>query len=1164
MTFSLLSAFERSRLEQGRSQLLSQTKKRLLYFMRISFVILLCFLCSIQLLSARDASGQDMNKVYISLELKDEPLVTALEKIQQMTPFMFAYNKREIKRIHNLTLGGGSRSVHSILETLLLNTRLRYEQVGNTIVISSVRDRSEGIPGMFKELSPITSAREEIRARILTGIVTNEKGEGLSGVSVTVRGSSVGTTTDAEGRFKLTVPDEGATLEFSYIGYEMQSLKIGSQATVTIKLKETITGLNDVVVIGYGTVKKSDLTGAVASLKGEQLVDKPVTNVTQALEGKIAGVDVSINSNAPGQGAKVRVRGIGSINSSLDPLYVVDGVSGVDINTLNPHEIASLEVLKDASSTAIYGARGANGVIMVTTKRGRRGDTRVTYDGNANEVVLARHLKTLNADQFVQVYNLSFANGQKFDPLGGVWTPPAPLTHASLPKLFDANNKPLYNTNWEHEVYKPAFSHDHFITIQGGSDKSLFSASLGYLDQNGIMINSWFKRYSAKLTLDNEVNNWLKFGGNISIIQSTQRMVSDANGALNVPRMVTEEVPIVPIRYPDGSWAGNNDIAGLEGGPNPVHISESRYNLNNTLQALGDAYFTIHLTKDLDFKSDLGYNLSGQKNNFYSAQDLPHLSQDQGGEAHINSYYNYYWQSENYLTWNKKINDRQKLTALLGASWQKYKQEWVNAEAQNFINDFFQWDYLQAGSVRSNTRSQDYKWTMNSYFARVTYNIDEKYLFTATGRYDGSSKFGVNNKYAFFPSVGAAWRISEEDFLKHSSTISYMKIRGSYGYSGNQEIGQYQSLAQIQPDVTVINNANQSVLLPNYIGNPNLKWEKSQQADVGLELGLFGDRVNMNVDAYSRTTKDLLLAAPIPWSAGEVSNNVYQNVGSVRNTGLEINLQTVNVKTHDFTWTTNFIFATNKNKILKLNDGNADIFPGPNFLGQTNVLRVGAPIGSFYGMTRVGTYSSDEAALAATHGLKTGDRKYIYNKDGSNYYSIIGRANPKWTGTFSSSFAYRSWDFSFDIRFVQGINTAATFKHSSEDRQTIANSLATVLDAWTPTHQNTMISQVRNYKFAQDSHFDTWWVEDGSFIRGQNITLGYTIPEGTVRKWRLNRVRIAASVQNWFLHTKYTGYDPEVDTFNSTYGANTSFSQNLDFFSYPRPRTYNLGLSVGF
>jgi hypothetical protein len=294
------------------------------------------------------------------------------------------------------------------------------------------------------------------------------------------------------------------------------------------------------------------------------------------------------------------------------------------------------------------------------------------------------------------------------------------------------------------------------------------------------------------------------------------------------------------------------------------------------------------------------------------------------------------------------------------------------------------------------------------------------------------------------------------------------------------------------------------------------------------------------------------------------SNNVVRNIGSVRNQGIEVNLQTVNIKTQDFTWTTNFVFATNKNKIIKLNDGNADIFPGPNFLGETNVLRVGQPIGSFYGMTRVGTYSTAEAADAAAQGLKPGDRKYIYNKDGSPYYSIIGRAYPKWTGTFSSTVAYKGWDFSFDIRFVEGVNTAATFKHSSEDRQTIANSLATVLDGWTPDHQNTMVSQVRNYKYAQNSHFDTWWVEDGSFIRGQNMTLGYTVPDAMIRKAKLTKLRIAASVQNFFLHTKYTGYDPEVDTFNSTYGSNNAFSQNLDFFSYPRPRVYNLALTVGF
>jgi hypothetical protein len=291
---------------------------------------------------------------------------------------------------------------------------------------------------------------------------------------------------------------------------------------------------------------------------------------------------------------------------------------------------------------------------------------------------------------------------------------------------------------------------------------------------------------------------------------------------------------------------------------------------------------------------------------------------------------------------------------------------------------------------------------------------------------------------------------------------------------------------------------------------------------------------------------------------------VYRNVGSVRNIGIEVNLNTVNIQTRNFTWSTNFIFATNKNKVLKLNNGNADIFPGPNFLGQNFIIRVGEPIGSFYGMTRLGTYSDKEADEAASHGLKVGDRKYIYNDDGSNYYSIIGQAYPKWTGTFSSTINYKDWDFSFDIRFVEGVNTAANFKHSSEDRQTIANSLATVLNAWTPENQNTMISQVRNYKYAQDSHFDTWWVEDGSFIRGQNFVLGYTFHTASTAKTKIEKLRFYASVQNLFIITDYTGYDPEVDTFNSGYGANGSFSQNLDFFAYPRPRVWNVGATLVF
>ncbi|SEI56190.1 TonB-linked outer membrane protein, SusC/RagA family [Dyadobacter sp. SG02] len=1005
--------------------------------------------------------------------------------------------------------------------------------------------------------------------RKITGKVTDPKDSSpLPGVNVLIKGTGVGTSTDADGNYQINVPNESSVLVFSFVGFTSQEITVGNQSVIDVKLGSDAKALNEVVVIGYGTVRKSDLTGAVATIKGEQLMDKPVPNVSQALQGKIAGVEVSVNSNAPGAAAKVRVRGIGSINSNIDPLYVVDGVIGVDGNSINPNDIASLEVLKDASSTAIYGARGANGVIMITTKRGRAGKMKVSYDGNVNVSDLYRHVKTLNSDEFVKVYNEAYANGTKFDPTGGTWAPPAALNHTNFPRLFDANDKPLYNTNWEKETYKPAISTNHSLNFQGGNDKTLFSLSLGYLNQNGLMVTSAFKRYNLRFTVDTDVNKWLRVGGSLSLIDSRQRLVSDNNGGLNVPRMVSEEVPILPVKYPDGTWAGNNDIAGLEGGPNPVNIAHNRYTINNTLQSLGNTYLLFHIAKDLDFKTDLGFNLQSQKNNFFSSQNLAHLSADQGGVANIRGFLNTYWQSENYLTWNKTINQRHRFTALLGASWQQYNQETDFVESQNFIDDIFQWHTLGSGSVRSSSTSADYKWAMNSYFARATYNLDEKYLFTATGRYDGSSKFGANNKYAFFPSVGAAWRVSEEGFLKGNKTITNLKVRASYGLSGNQEIGQYQSIAQIQPGTTnatstVLNGALQSTLLPSYLGNPNLKWERSLQFDAGVELGL-GEKIDLTVDYYNRVTKDLLLQAPIPWSAGQVNANVYENVGSVRNSGFEVSLNTTNIETKNFSWSTNFIFAANVNKILKLNRGNADIFPGPNFLGQTNILRVGQPIGSLYGMTRLGTYSTDEAALAAEHNLKPGDRKYVYNADGSNYYSIIGRTTPKWTGSINSTMKYKGWDFSFNIRFVEGLNTAATFKHSTEDRQTIANSLATVLNGWTPDNQNTMISQVRNYKFAQDSHFDTWWVENGSFIRGQNFMLGYSFNDPVLEKLRIDRLRLYASVQNLFVITKYSGYDPEVDTFNTGYGANTSFSQNLDFFANPRPRVWNVGLTLTF
>jgi TonB-linked SusC/RagA family outer membrane protein len=520
-----------------------------------------------------------------------------------------------------------------------------------------------------------------------------------------------------------------------------------------------------------------------------------------------------------------------------------------------------------------------------------------------------------------------------------------------------------------------------------------------------------------------------------------------------------------------------------------------------------------------------------------------------------------YWQSENYLTWNKQINPNQKLTALLGLSWQKNYSEYQRSGVENFIDDYWQWHNLEAGTVNRDIGSSDDEWKMNSYFARLTYNMRDKYFLTLTGRYDGSSKFGENNKYAFFPSAGVAWRASQEDFLKNNTVISNLKLRASWGSTGNQEIGTYNSIQLLGSGTTIFAGERQPTVFRQSFGNPDLKWERVNQYDIGLELGLFKNRISINADYYRRETKDLLLDAPIPWSSG--LETVTQNIGSVENKGVEIALNTQNIRSRSLTWTTDINFSSNTNKILHLGEKNDDIYPGPWFLGETNILRVGWPIGTFWGHIREGVWGTKDAAEAAKYNLKPGDLKWKdLNNDGQidedNDNTRLGQAYPKWTMNVVNTFTFKNFDFSFDIRFVEGVNTVANFKHSTEDRQAIANSLATVLGAWTPENQNSQIAEIRYYGSAYQTHIDTRWVQDGSFIRGQNFVLGYTLPANTTDRWNIDRLRFYVSAQNLFLITDYDGYDPEVLTFGG------QLTQNQDFFPYPHPRVINVGVNFSF
>ncbi len=1149
-----------------------------LHFFRIQMLTLLVF-CSCFAVDAQDlafVNGSDTYDTYD--QIHEKSLKSILNELELKHKIHFSYANEVVNNKFGVVKDDliNKKNIEVALDQILSPLGLKFRKVDENLFFI-YQDQHKDIHKIKRnETSAATQDNfsyqvDQIRQmgvsaiynkliKTISGTITDaETNDPLPGVNILAKGTSTGTVTDVDGKYRLTVDDEVTTLIFSSIGYTSQEVEINGRSVIDINLAQDVQSLSEIVVIGYGTAKKSDLTGAVANVKSEELLDRQPINVTQALQGRIAGVDVYNNNAAPGFNSRVRIRGINSINSSIDPLYVVDGVIGVSPDALDPNNIESIEVLKDASATAIYGARGANGVIMVTTKRGMQGSL-ISYEGFGSYSVPSRSVPRLNAKEFMQVYNAAFDNAEKYDPQGFADGKYIRNNPADFPNLFDANGNPLYDTDWEAEIYQPAFSQNHHLSVQGGADKTTYSVSLGYTDQDGIMRNSDYKRYNAKFTLDNQVRDWLKIGGSVTVLKSKQTEVSDANGGLNVARMVFEALPILPIKYPDGNWGRNKDWPGMEGGENPVRITEERQRKNNRVEMLGDIYAQIDITPDLNFRSSFGYDVINRKHNFYSGRDLNALSADQNGRSDIATWFTTYWQSENYFTYNKGLfGDTHNLTALLGLSWQEWYEETTYTASENFIDDFWGWHNLGVGTNRSGVGSGDSRWALNSYFGRINYNILEKYIITLTGRIDGSSKFGANNKYAFFPSVGVAWRASEESFF-NVDAISNLKLRASAGSTGNQEIDSYRSLQFLGTENVLLNGDRQTAIYRSSFGNPDLKWEVTNQLDVGLELGLFNNRIELTADYYYKRTNDLLLDAPIPWSTG--LSSVTQNIGSVENKGIELTLNTINFSQGDFVWTTNINYAMNRNKVLKLGVNNDDIFPGPWFLGQTNILRVGEPIGSFWGYHRLGTWGSDEETEAAKYNLLPGDLKWEdINGDGkldAADETIIGRAYPKGTLNLSNSFNYKNFDFSFDIRFVMGVNTVNAIKHSTEDRQAIASGLATILDAWTPENQDTYVAQIRHYNAGYSTHMDDWWVEDGSFVRGQNFVVGYSIPAATLDRIGLQKLRVYASAQNLFLITDYSGYDPEATTFGG------QLTQNIEFFQYPKPRTFNVGVNLSF
>ena len=995
--------------------------------------------------------------------------------------------------------------------------------------------------------------------KTITGTIVDETGEPVSGANITEQGTTNGIISNFDGGFSLNVSDN-ATLVVSYIGYISQRISVAGQTSFRIILIEDTQALEEVVVVGYGTMRKSDVTGSIAIAKGEDLVKTQSFSALENLRGKASGVNIFSNSSQPGAYAnRVVIRGMSTINSSSNPLYVVDGVVMSDFHLLNPNDIESIEVLKDASAAAIYGARGANGVIMVTTKRGGKGEgITVSYNSSVSVNSPSRYMDAMNAQEWTDAFMIGLENENKYQ--GKSWS----LNRAEWfydRDYFDANGNPLYDTDWQREATRTSVSHNHQFNIQQGGKNSSTGVFLNYTDMQGIVNNTYNKRINARLAYDAKVLPWMSASVNISINHTWGQYTPETGGGQDARRTMIEMVPWLPVKDKNGKYTTStsstmNETFGFEGMSNPAMILALQKQMRYNTKIFGNAALTFHLMEGLDLKTQLGIDNTQKKYKGYSSISLNNISMPNGW-AERNGSNNIYWQEETYLTYNKVFGDS-RINAMAGLAWTQTTYDYDRMRTEGFTDDFYEYYNMGVGTTPNALESRWNQHSMNSYFLRLAYTYKDRYTVTATGRYDGSSKFGKNNKYAFFPSAGLAWNVSQEDFLVNNSLINNLKLHTSYGMTGNSEIDPYKSLASVSAGTHLLDDVRAPYSYISSMANPDLKWEKTGQWDIGFDLGLFKNRLNFDVSYYNKKTTDLLLDCPLPRSTG--FNTVFKNIGSVRNQGFDIMINGSPVRNNDFTWNTTLNFNYNKNVVLSLGENDEDIELNSWVGGSESIVRVGENMNSFYGYKRYGVYTQEDYDSGKCNLNQVGRAKRSTDKE------ILGKGTPDWTGSFINNLRYKNFDLTIDFQYVWGVETMQQFYHSTYDRFGITNGLSSILyDAYDGTNPNTMQQAIylcNSGHAGQDTNIDSSWIVDGSYLRLNMLQLGYTLTSSQARALGLSGLRIYGSANNLFMicSRDFAGYDPE----STSQADDNKFGQNMTFFAYPRATTFTLGLNVTF
>ena len=1029
----------------------------------------------------------------------------------------------------------------------------------------------------------------------LSGKVTDERGETIPGVSVSIKNTKIAAVTDNNGNFTITVPSEAQTIVFSYLGMEEQQLIIGSRTNFNIILKPKVNTLSDVVVVGYGTVKKGDLTGSVASIGREDLLKDAPTNILQALQGKIAGVNVTQSDGAPGAGINIRIRGSNSFLGGTEPLYVIDGVPFNNNNSgstplsigddekstlnamsfLNPNDIETIDILKDASATAIYGSRGANGVVLITTRKGKAGKDRIEANLTFGQANVSRKLDVLNPSEYAAYQNLAYANSNKYT--GTAFNLPYP--GAQVPDPLNPGNT-YYSrgpqdfldskTNWQDEIFRTGQYQNYTVNFSGGSEQGSHSLSFNYLDQEGTISNSSYNRFGLGVNLNRIVSKTIKVGTSTSFASSLNNGVktgsdkSDAASAGVIRSALTFPSTVSTTAAYDGI-----DEAFIT---NPSIYVNDVLNRVKGLNIFTSNYLEASFLKNFKFRQNVGFSYAYNTRDQYYPRTVYEGFSVKGWGLKADNIWNS-GVAESILTYNTVIK-KHSLNVVGGATFERTNGNSKRSEAKTFPNDALQNENLAAGEVILPILTTRYQSTLISFLGRANYSLDDRYLLTVGFRQDGSSKFGKNNKWAGFPSAAIAWKISNETFMKNITAISDLKLRFSYGETGNQGIGSYASLAKLSVYNYPFGGASQTGLANDLASGPaneKLKWETTRSYNLGLDLGMFKNRLNLKVEVYKKITEDLLQNITIPSSTGFQTKLV--NSGSVQNKGLEISLDGTVLKVKDFEWKSNFNIAFNRNKILSLSPDVREQYARNISTGDAPFIQiVGKPIGALYGYVEDGYYDNEAevrsdpaySGLGNAIILRTiGEVKYR-NLD-SDPASIsqtdrtfIGDVNPDYTFGFTNNFKYKRFDVSVFVNGVQGNDIINMNTRFNANLGTNKNVTQEMLDgAWAEGKDNSAATgpKVIRQSF-RNLLFSRRFIEDGSFVRLKNITIGYNVP---LKSKTISNVRVGLGVNNLYTWTKYSGFDPEINS----YGDNPALF-GVDLGGYPNSRTYNFTLRCNF